>query len=641
MTLTTGQILQGRYRVVSPLSPGGMGAVYQAWDIRLNIHVALKEMAQQPGIAPHTLAQFRQQFKQEATVLALLSHPHLVRVTDFFDEQGNVYLVMDFVEGESLADLVERDGPQPEGQTLDWVAQVLDALGYCHDQGVIHRDVKPPNIIVQPNGRAVLVDFGLVKLQDPTHRGTATVVRGMGTPEYTPPEQYDRPGSGHTDARSDIYALGATLYHLVTGEAPATVTLRMASPGSFRRPRQINANISSQTESAILKAMEVSKAQRFQSVQEMLDALTGVDTVPSPATGTGQKQRTRFPVSVWAIVGLLILVVFGGLALARTDLFEPKATAVMATPSTGTLEAVPAISSPSPVPAAKLTRTATAGVATPTPVQPTPTSSPTRPRSTATPTATATKRATATPLPTAAPMVIVTGDRVNLREGPSTAYGVAGMVNKGTELDLVACVQDGSWWQVSYDGKLVWIAASLVESNRHMSQVPVVSVAPPPSPPLPVCNRSVGPRFEGIWSATQKSASAASRLGCPLNDAHATYGAAQEFQNGYMLWRSDNQRIYVLHTDKGASSHPDDFQDGRDPEKVGYSPPSGYQEPKRGFGKVWREHLGGPSARIGWARGGEYVAPNLVVQDFENGIIFWEDKVGNRLVLSSGHWAQR
>lgn len=240
-------------------------------------------------------------------------------------------------------------------------------------------------------------------------------------------------------------------------------------------------------------------------------------------------------------------------------------------------------------------------------------------------------------------MVYVAGEGVRLREGPDTAYEIAGTVGKADKLTLVARVQDGSWWQVRYQGKLVWIAASWVQANRQVSEVPVASVIPPlpPTvPPVPICDRSVGSRFRGIWEALQERDSAASRLGCPLNDAHSVYGAGQKFQNGYMLWRSDNMRIYVLYTDKSASGFRDEFQDGRDPERVGYSAPPGLQEPKRGFGKVWREHLGGPSARIGWGQGDEYVAPNLVVQDFENGIVFWEDNVGNRVVLESGSWEQ-
>ncbi|MGC9083686.1 MAG: serine/threonine-protein kinase, partial [Anaerolineae bacterium] len=162
--LTPGTIRHNRYRIARLLGKGGMGAVYRAWDLRLNVPVAIKEMVPQPGIDPHTLTQLRQQFYQEAQVLARLHHPNLVRVTDYFEESGNAYLVMDFVEGESLADLIAARGPLPEAQVLEWARQLLDALAYCHSQGVLHRDIKPQNVIIRPDGRAVLVDFGLVKL---------------------------------------------------------------------------------------------------------------------------------------------------------------------------------------------------------------------------------------------------------------------------------------------------------------------------------------------------------------------------------------------------------------------------------------------------------------------------------------------
>ncbi|MGB9777632.1 MAG: serine/threonine-protein kinase [Anaerolineae bacterium] len=181
---TIGQTLQNRYHILSLLGRGGMGAVYRAWDARLEATVAVKEMVPQPDLDPRTLAQLRQQFRQEAIVLARLHHPNLVRVTDFFEEGGNAYLVMDFVEGESLADLIAARGPLPEAQVLEWAGQLLDALAYCHGQGVLHRDIKPPNVIIRPDGRAVLVDFGLVKLWDPRDPRTKTAMRGMGTPEY-------------------------------------------------------------------------------------------------------------------------------------------------------------------------------------------------------------------------------------------------------------------------------------------------------------------------------------------------------------------------------------------------------------------------------------------------------------------------
>jgi tRNA A-37 threonylcarbamoyl transferase component Bud32 len=256
-----------------------MGAVYRVWDTRLNRPVALKEMIPQSGLDVEMLAQLRGQFQQEAQVLATLVHTNLVRVTDYFSWGGNEYLVMDFVEGESLADRLQREGAQPEERVLAWAGQLLDALAYCHGQGVIHRDIKPQNIVVTPEGRAVLVDFGLVKLWDPQDPRTQTVMRGAGTPEYAPPEQYDM-GKGHTDPRSDIYSLGATLYHALTGQVPPTATQRMASPASFVAPSGVNAAVTPATEAVVLKAIQIAMEDRFQSAEEMVQALGGAARPP-------------------------------------------------------------------------------------------------------------------------------------------------------------------------------------------------------------------------------------------------------------------------------------------------------------------------------------------------------------------------
>ena len=291
MLLEAGEIVGDRYRVVKLLGQGGMGAVYRAWDTRLNHPIALKEMTTQINLDAIMLAQLRDQFEQEAQILASLTHPGLVRVTDHFSWQSSAYLVMDFVEGESLSDLIYREGIQSESQVLAWAKQLLAALAYCHNKGVLHRDIKPQNIVVTPEGAAVLVDFGLVKLWNPQDPETRTVMRGAGTPEYAPPEQYDT-GAGHTDPRSDIYSVGATLYQALTGQAPPTATRRVASPFAFIPPRDVNIAVSPTIEAVVLKALEIAMEDRFQSADEMLQALKGDSptAVITPARAVRESQ---------------------------------------------------------------------------------------------------------------------------------------------------------------------------------------------------------------------------------------------------------------------------------------------------------------------------------------------------------------
>jgi serine/threonine protein kinase len=279
MPLTVGQILQGRYRIAGLLGQGGMGAVYLAKDLRLlGRRCAIKENLPDPNASPQALAQARQQFTAEANILAQLNHPNLPTVSDYFTEAGREYLVMEYVEGEDLATALLRTGkPLPEKAVLIWADQVLDALEYLHGQRpqpIVHRDIKPANIRLMPQGKIKLVDFGLVKLLDPTDPRTKTVLRGLGTPEYSPLEQYAA-GTGHTDARSDIYSLGATLYHLLTNVAPPDVHQRLLNPGILVPPRQLNPQLSENTERVVLRAMEIYPDQRYQTASEMRQVLSG------------------------------------------------------------------------------------------------------------------------------------------------------------------------------------------------------------------------------------------------------------------------------------------------------------------------------------------------------------------------------
>ncbi|HEY73032.1 MAG TPA: serine/threonine protein kinase [Thermoflexia bacterium] len=270
MPLSAGQVLENRYRIAKLLGQGGFGAVYRAWDTRLSRPCALKEnLDASPDAA--------RQFEKEAAILANLHHPNMPRVTDHFSIPGQgQYLVMDFVEGQDLQETLDQRGPLPEAEALPWIVQICDALEYLHSQipPIIHRDVKPANIKITSQGRPMLVDFGIAKIYDPILRTTAGA-RAV-TPGYSPPEQY---GRGHTDNRSDIYALGATLYALLTGQEPADSVESLIGATELTSPRKLNPQISKPVAQAILAAMAPDPVHRYQSADEFKAAL---GRIPSP-----------------------------------------------------------------------------------------------------------------------------------------------------------------------------------------------------------------------------------------------------------------------------------------------------------------------------------------------------------------------
>jgi serine/threonine-protein kinase len=273
-----------------------MGAVYKASDRRLPGRLcAIKEIWPPPGISAESLAQAREQFLREASTLARLDHPNLPKVSDYFTtapgggegpDLPRDYLVMDYVPGQDLHQVVQAACRQgrflDEGQVLGWMAQLGDALAYLHSQDppVLHRDVKPANVKLTPEGRIKLVDFGLVKPLDPEDPKTLTGLRGIGSLPYTPIEQYAGE-LGHTDVRSDLYGLGASLYHLLTGRQPASAQDRFLDTASLLPPRQANPAIAPGVEQAILAAMALHPKDRPKSVATWVQMLLSeAETVP-------------------------------------------------------------------------------------------------------------------------------------------------------------------------------------------------------------------------------------------------------------------------------------------------------------------------------------------------------------------------
>ncbi len=277
--LTTGTLLQDRYRIDRLMEFGVMGAMYRAWDTLRQVTVSVKELTPQPDLDEASLERLRRKLEQEAGVLRTLRHPSMVTLVDFFHAPAinegkpayNTYLVMDFVEGESLAERIARLGALPEAQVKRWAAQILDVLDYCHNQGVLHRDIKPHNIIIRPDGDAVLVGFEPAKLWDPNDPRSWAATRVMGTPEYASPERWGLQ-SWRIDALSDLYSLGATLYHALTGKTPQTAGERMANPYRFLPVRELS-RVSARTRAVIVQAMELPREKRFRNAAAMKTAL--------------------------------------------------------------------------------------------------------------------------------------------------------------------------------------------------------------------------------------------------------------------------------------------------------------------------------------------------------------------------------
>lgn len=266
--IENGTLLQERYLIEEQIGAGGMGAVYRAVDQRFGSFVAIKETFYKDdelGVA----------FEREARLLNSLQHPVLPHVSDYFAENNGYFLVMQFIEGEDFSDLLKRDGAFAAADLVRWANSLLDALDYLHSQNppIIHRDIKPHNLKLTPRGDIILLDFGLAKLNSGETTGAVSVFGYSRT--YSPLEQIQ--GTG-TDARSDIFALGATAYHLLTGKAAVDALSRAAAivagkPDPLRLASEINPEIPLNVATVINSALALNPDQRFASAKAMRQAL--------------------------------------------------------------------------------------------------------------------------------------------------------------------------------------------------------------------------------------------------------------------------------------------------------------------------------------------------------------------------------
>lgn len=250
-----GTVIEGKYEILREIGKGGMSVVYLAMDTHLNKQWAVKEIRKRGSgkndeIVVNSLL-------AEANLMKRLDHPALPRIVDIIDNGVTIFVVMDYIEGESLDKILKEYGPQPEEKVIVWAKQLCDALSYLHSQKppIIYRDMKPANVMLKPEGTIKIIDFGIAREYKEQKMADTTV---LGTKGYAPPEQY----SGQTDARSDIYALGMTLHHLLTGIDPR-------SGEAYAPVRMWNPQLSEGIELIIDKCVQPAAENRYQNCQDL------------------------------------------------------------------------------------------------------------------------------------------------------------------------------------------------------------------------------------------------------------------------------------------------------------------------------------------------------------------------------------
>ncbi len=296
--LDIGSIIDGKYKILNKIGQGGMSVVYLAMNEKANKQWAIKEIRKD---GKQDFEVVKQGLIVETDMLKKLSHPHLPSIVDVIDEEDTFLIVMDYIEGNPLSNLLEEEGARTQEDTVYWAKQLCGVLNYLHSQEspIIYRDMKPANVMLKPDGNITLIDFGIAR-EYKTGRIEDTTC--LGTQGYAAPEQFG--GKGQTDARTDIYCLGATMYHLVTGHNPAK------PPYEMYPIRHWNENLSSGLEEIILKCTKKNPEDRYQSCNELMYALEHYDELDIEYQ---RKQRHKFS----AFIGTAAI----GIALMGTSVF--------------------------------------------------------------------------------------------------------------------------------------------------------------------------------------------------------------------------------------------------------------------------------------------------------------------------------
>ena len=301
--LEIGSLIDGKYKILNQIGKGGMSVVYLAINEKANKTWAVKEV-RKDGVQNYEVV--RQGLIVETDLLKKLKHPNLPSIIDVIDEDDIFLIVMDYIEGNSLETLLKEEGAQPQEKVISWGKQLCDVLGYLHRQKppIIYRDMKPSNVMLKSDGTVTLIDFGTAREFKERSSRDDTVC--LGTPGYAAPEQWG--GSGQTDARTDIYCLGATLYHLLTGHNPSE------PPYELYPIRQWNPGLSSGLEAIILKCTQRDPAERYQSCEELYYALEHYGELDERYRKQQKRRAGLFAAS------LALSLVFGTTALAAGNM---------------------------------------------------------------------------------------------------------------------------------------------------------------------------------------------------------------------------------------------------------------------------------------------------------------------------------
>jgi serine/threonine protein kinase len=633
MTLLAGQML-GKYRLVGQIGQGGMAAVYKAYQSGLDRYVALKVMRPEWVDAQ----EFSARVQREAAAVARLRHPHIVQVYDFDIVDHFYFMVMEYIDGPTLKAELRARQRQSQPLSLMEITRIITdlagAIDYAHSRGMVHRDIKPTNVLVNRSGEVVLTDFGVARIFGVT--GLTTSGSMIGTPAYMSPEQ----GRGEPgDERSDIYSLGVMLYELVTGQIPfdgdtayAVVMKHVHKPPPS--PRATNPSLPMAVEEVILKSLSKEPTERFQQAGLLATALREAADLTTETILESEPLTTLAQAPIPARGGYKPVRDPDPLPQPPVEMPPERET----TPPPGR-QPVPVVPKPKPVVKERsLLLPAVYGIS-------------------------------------ALLFICLVGLIIYIffsRQGGLSSLAQIDVGATATA-DWLLADDDGDGLtneqevdlgtdpdRADTDGDGIDDGDDddpLQASQPTATVTPAPTASPSPTPaasatPEPTsapimgenCDRDPVELFAGLWEAHR------GQLGCPTSGLASVPTMAEEaFQGGHLFWRSDFDQVYIIYDREKSTgrdlstgmwqTNPVWKWDGSNPDGIGLSPPPGLVEPKRGFGWLWRTHLGREDGPLGWAFDREYGFDNVgQSQNFEEGVIFKGSGARVYVLLENGRF---